>query len=696
MSIADIPTGLDAFFSPRGIAVIGASDGRVKAGGRTLATILDFGYRGHVYPVSPRGGELHGVPVVASIAEIDGPVDLAIVCLRAELVPGALRECAAKGITAAVVYAAGFSDPELAAELAAAQAETGIRVIGPNTVGIRRLDEDGTGVFGTFSGDVEHGLTPGPVAMVAQSGGLGVYFGSAYLQELGVGARYLIDTGAELDVDAAEMIEHLAGDDAVRVIAVILEGSRDGRRLQAAVRRATAAGKAVVFMKAGRSAAAAEQVASHTGAMVGSSALFDIAMAEAGAIVVGDEGELVDVVRLCSTGHRPSGRRVGIVTPSGGFGILAIDAAERFGVELPALGGETTPDLAEDLAMAHLGNPLDYMANGGQRPGTLAAALTWMGGQTEVDAVILWQAYVLMREDQRQHVASALRAADLSGTPLFGCGITTPEFEEELLTLGMQWWTEPTRLIRAIAAAAPAGETAPVPAVVHTESAQAVVTGAEARTLTPDLGHADVVEVTDRDAAHAAAADWGRVVLKVEDPRFPHKTELGLVSGLVDAGSAAEAFDRIAAARSAAGITETPVIAQRAEKGVELAFGGYLDPVFGASVMVAMGGIHLEIDKDLALAVAPIDAAKAKSLILSLRGAPRLQGARGTAPADVDAAAAALARFSEFFAASEGRWASADVNPVMVKPAGDGIAAVDIVLVPATGAAEKKEGQAHG
>lgn len=682
----DKPQGLEAFFNPRGIAVVGASEGVVKAGGRTLHNLDLFGYKGHIYPVTPRSGELYGHPTVLSLDKIDGPVDLVIICVKAELVPGILREAGHIGAGAAVVYAAGYDDPALADELEEARRESGVRVIGPNTVGIRMLESDGTGVFGTFSGDIENGLTPGPVAMIAQSGGLGVYFGSAYLRELGTGTKYLLDTGSEMDVDCADLIEYVTNDEEIRVIAVLLEGARDGRKLQRVIEDARARDKHVIFLKVGRSSAAAEQVASHTGSMVGSSELFDAAMRDAGAIVAQDEGEFVDAVRLCATDHRPAGRRIGVVTPSGGFGILAIDAAERFELEIPQVNLSVPDNLTEALSNALLSNPLDYMAKGAEKPDSLAAALTWMAAQPNIDAVVLWQAYVLMRQDQRERLEQALEKLDsVNGKPLFGCGITTKGFERQLKAKGMQWWNEPTRLFRAIALAAPS-EPGPSEMVSQkdnpvAEQPQALM-GFEARSMVPIIPHADTTIVDSAIQACNLARQWGKMVLKVEDPRFPHKTELGLVSGIVSEHQAEAAYHSILKAQKTVGAVETPIIAQKAETGVELAFGGYNDPVFGASVMVAMGGIHIEVDKDMAVSVAPIDVNKATEMIMSLRGSPLLRGARGRALADVKAAAIALSKFSSFYVDHANKYSSIDINPVMVKPEGEGIVAVDLVLVP--------------
>lgn len=684
--------GLTGFFAPRGIAIIGASDQEGRVGTRAVANLPRFGYSGSVHPVNPRSDEVMGYRCYHSIAEVPDPVDLAIVCVSSARVPDALRECGARGIPAAVVFAAGFGQAtsesrRLQAELEAAQRESGVRVLGPNTIGTRLVQ---TGVFATFAHDVEGGVTPGSVAVIAQSGGLGVYFGSAFLRRFGVGTRYLVDTGNELDVTAAEVLEYVVSDDAVSCVGLILEGAKDGRRLMRAVSAAVQAGKPVVFLKTGRSDAASAHVASHTGALVGSSALFDQALQKAGAHVAADELDFTDALRIFEAGVAPNGRRLGVVTPSGGYAILTIDAAERYGMTVPSPATAPPPEAEADLASGALTNPFDYTSISAAAPGTLKSAVTWIASQPNIDAVLVWQAYSLLHADRRLQLEDAVEAASSYGVPLFGCGIASAECEARLRELGMLWFDEPTRLVRAVSLTAPPAEPAAFTPPVHHAAEHAVVVGDDARALLVGIPHVHSVRVADADTAQALSERFSRVVLKVESAQHPHKTELGLVEGPVTAPDVRAAFERILVAREAAGASDSPVVLQACESGVELALGGYHDPVFGASVMVAMGGVYLEVMQDVAVATAPVSEAEARELILSLRGAPLLLGARGRPPADVDAAARVLVALSEFMATSAGRWDSVDVNPLMVREHGLGAVAVDVLLVP------KDRGEADG
>ena len=680
--------GLDSFFKPRGIAVIGASEGDDQPGTRVIANFSLFGYPGQIYPVTRRFESVQGIACYQSVTDVPDPVDMAIICASAQRTPETLRECGRRGIAAAVLFANGFGSeasdgPRLQSELEAAQRESGIRVLGPNTLGFRLVLGAKQGIFATFAHDIEGGVTPGRVAIIAQSGGLGAYFGSAYLRRRGVGTRYLIDTGNELDVDSAEGLEYVAQDPDVGCIGLILEGSRDGRRLAQLVRTTVAGGKPVVILKTGRSPAAARQMASHTGALSGSAGLFQAALSDAGANVARDEVEFVDALVIHGAGKAPKSRRMGVVSMSGGFAILAIDSAEQFGMELPQPAIPPTPEQEPHLRSGTLINPFDYQSISAPGPQTIRRSLEWMLGQPNIDAVVLWQAFGLqtMEYRRRRLEADLLDLMPRFKTPLFGCGMTTPEFEARLRELGVLWFEEPTRLIKALSLVSPRPKpavAAPKPVARHTN----VIVGVPARQLLQELEHVRTVKVHNVVETQALARDWGRVILKVESCRFPHKTEFGLVTGPLAAEEVPAAFDRLLQAREAVGADDEPLVAQPYERGIELALGAYIDPIFGPSIMIGTGGIFLEIMRDTAFATAPISEKQARDLILQLRGAPLLLGARGTPRADVDAAARALANLSRFIVKTNGAYDSVDVNPLIVRGEGKGAVAADALLVP--------------
>lgn len=680
---------LGALFAPRHIAIIGASADSTRSGARVLQALTATGFEGRIHLVTRSHTVIGDRICFRSIADVPETIDLAAVCVSAANAAEVIRQCGRAGVRSAIVYADGFEDETLRRELADALAEAqslcGLRMLGPNTLGIRN---SASWTYATFSWRPKGRLSTGPVATITQSGGIGSVFGKAMLRRRGLGPRYVIDTGSEFDVDAAEAIEYVATDREVACISVTIEGCRDGNRLASAVRHARAQGKPVVFLKSGRSQAAIKQVASHTGALAGSAEVFDTILREAGACVVQDEGELIDAVTLHSFGHVPKGRGLGVVTPSGGYGILTIDAAERYDMDLPhpslPLSGEDRLQFPDGKQT----NPFDMSAGVGSSAQRWAVAARWMGSQPEVDAILMWQAAILDDEDEREKTYPVLaELARESDKPIFCCGLTTPEYEDKLRQAGILMFQEPTRLVKAIALVAPVrtiGRSAPVK--THTIAQKHIITGARARSVLanlPELPHAPTVVVASaREALQAQkelAAD--KIILKVEGNRVAHKSDLGMVSPPLTEGEVSTAFAELDRTRTALGDANAPIVLQPFISGTELALGGYVDPVFGPVIMVALGGIYLEILRDTSFARAPVTQAKAQEMILSLKGAGILRGARGKPIADMAAITRGVAAFSRFFLEHYTQYSEIDVNPLIAHKSGRGITAVDVMLV---------------
>lgn len=682
------PAGLDALFDPKSVALIGATEDTTRAGGRLVGYMTDNGFAGRIHYVNPTRPTIRGRPCYPTIADVPEPVDLALIVLGAERVPDAVAECARNGARAAVVFATGFAETggagvELQRRLRDALRGTGMRLLGPNTAGIRCT---ATGLFGEQGTNLATvGYRAGSVAMISQSGALGGYFGSTYLLRMGVGTRYFVDTGNEVDVDVADCLEHISRDDAVSCIAMILESCRDGRKLTAAVRSAVSRGRPVLFLKVGRTAAGMHAARSHTAALASRTELLESELAVAGAFVTRDEVQLADALLLHSAGSAPSSRRLGIVTPSGGFGVMALDLASEIGIELPAVA---QPD-DEALRRAGLGamsNPLEVAALAAPGTDLLQASLRHMGAQPNVDAVILWHPHrLLLVAEQEAHIAALTRGRETSGKPHFHCGIAPLEVKARLQAAGILSFDSPTRLMRAIAAVVPAapGAFASRAAAASASPPAEVLSADEARERLRAAGVAFVETVAVRDAAEALEAHnrWGRtVVLKLETSAATHKTERGLVKGPLSAAGLPAAFEQLSGSEAARADPTARIVAQPFELGLELALGAYVDPAFGPSVMVAHGGIFVEVLRDAAFAAAPVERERALAMIASLRIHPALAGARGRS-ADVDAAADALISLSRFIAATGDASVSVDINPLIVRERGRGAVAVDARIV---------------
>ncbi len=680
-------SSLSPLFSPRSIAVIGATDEISRAGGRALAILKMAGYQGAIYPVHPTRTTIQGLPAYPSLAALPSPADLAIISLAPERVLEAIRECGARGVGAAAVFADGFTPAmraELEAALKEARAASGLRMLGPNTIGFRALAGN---VYGTFAGDIELGTRVGPTAFIAQSGGMSTYFGSTCLASRGIGTRYLIDTGNEFDIGAADCIEHIAHDPEVNAIALMAEGARDGRRLTDAIRLAVSQGKTVVALKMARSVAGLAQAASHTGALAGKGELFDSELRAAGACVVASETELLDAMAIAGLKRIPAGRGVGIVTSSGGFGILALDAAEHAGMAVPAPVVAAGEAEKKEIKGGKFANPFDFSSSLSAGPKAAETALNWIQSQPNIDCVVAFHFYSAMRVDRQESLFRQLStAAQGTSKPIFVCGVAPPDFAARLHEFGVVWFEDPSRLMNALATLVPGKPGMASPALQAGTGGPAPISGEAARQRLRHLKHLPQVPshvvATPAQAAAIQQQLGGKVVLKVESDAHAHKSDYGLVAGPLAPHELAAAFASLDAARRACGAHEAPMVMQPFEPGIELALGAYHDPIFGPSVMVAVGGIFLEILNDAAFAAAPIDIHRARQMILSLKGAPLLLGARGKPLADIEAAAAALCDLSDFIVSHKDEIQEVDINPLMVKEKGSGVIAVDALLIP--------------
>ncbi len=347
---------------PRGIAVVGASAEPQKFSARIVPALIACGYEGGIYPVNPRYTEIAGRPCHARLGDLPGPCDLAIVAVPARAVEGVVREAGAAGVRAAIVLSAGFDEiggegPARAGSLRAAAAAGGVRLYGPNCPGLWQVRR---GLVYTFSSHFEPGmLRPGPVGLVTQGGALGRAVLDA--METGLGFTYWFSTGNEADLEAADFIALLAADPETRVVATVVEGFRDGRRFLEAVARCRRAGKPVVVLKIGESAAGAQAAAAHTAAPNGAAAVTAALLRAAGGILVDDIGELVDLLRLLARyPESPAGQGIGVCTFSGGSGGLIADRAAAAGAPLPDLAPATGAALRAMLPeIAAVGNPTD-------------------------------------------------------------------------------------------------------------------------------------------------------------------------------------------------------------------------------------------------------------------------------------------------------------------------------------------------
>jgi acyl-CoA synthetase (NDP forming) len=709
-SAADTPErsalDLSPVLAPKAIAVIGASENTTLINGQAIDYMLKRGYPGKIYPVHPRHAQVQGLPCYPALKSLPGPVDTALVVVAGRNVPGVLLDCGAAGIPFAVVLSAGFAEigepgMELQRELDAAIAKSGVRVVGPNCVGIASFASGAMCGFGAALGDPQ--LKPGPVAIVSQSGGVGLSM-MAHLQAMGMGCNYLVSYGNEADLTLLEFVDHMLDRDDVGIIVVYIESTLDGKGLRRIGRHALSAGKPVLIMKTGNSGASRRAAASHTGRLTADYELFRMTFSEGGFIEVSELDELVYIAKVALVGRMPRGRNVAVLTASGGWGVMMADHCERNGLTLPS----PTPETIEHLrgltpSYASLGNPVDMTPQGysdqyaaynkitehlladpgidqlivrsgqGSLTGIWAQNFLKIYQQTEKPVIVSWSPAAHLHVDVR--------------TELEANGAICIPYARDAARAAGAWTRFCLDRDRALEARKKAGErpfTARVPILEgHGKTLDEHASKAVLAAYGIPVG-TEVVLPLEQIRGLAESPVPLPVVVKIVSPDIPHKTEAGAVrlnlQTLTELRSAAEAV--VASAKSYAPDARIEgVLIQQMAQGTEIILGGVSDPNFGPHVLVGLGGVLTEVLHDVSHRFAPIDATSAREMIAELKGAALLQGFRGSAACDIDALADALVRLSWLIADHADRIAEIDVNPLFVGPAGGGAVAADALVV---------------
>jgi acetyltransferase len=638
---------------------------------------------------------VQGIPAAPSVLAIDGPIDVAVIAVRADDVMPALKECAAKGVGAAVILSAGFREagPDGAAreaELRAWLAGQTIRVVGPNTLGWIRPAQRANLSFAAGS------PTPGPIGFFSQSGAVCTAI-IDWARGRDIGFSLFASLGNQADVCEGDVIAALADDPATTVIAGYIEGVADGRRFFE-VLRAAACRKPCVLIKAGRSASGARAVSSHTGALAGTDRVFDAAVREAGARRAHTMEELFDLAAALAKQPLPRDRRIVIVTNGGGPGILAADAASALGLTVEALPDEVTTRLRAVLpSTASITNPIDLIGDAdAARYGDALRALGDCGAATLV--VLTPQAAT-----DAPATARAIRSATRDwSAPVLASFLGGTRVEEGIATLragGVPCFPFPERAVQAIAAMAELAERrmrraddvtppamddadigARVAALVRDGCARlgmlecaALLTAAGVPTLATRLARTpdEVRAITEELAAPVA--------LKIVSPQITHKSDVGGVVLNVASADDAERevggmLARVAERRPDATVDAVLVQPMADMDGVELVVGAVRDPQFGPVVMVGLGGIYVEIVHDVAMRLAPVGRAEARRMLAELALAPVLGGARGRPPVALDPLADTIVRIGALLVAIP-ELAEIEINPLVARA--DGVTAID-------------------
>lgn len=615
-------TPLDALFSPRSVAVLGASRNPAKLGHRLLKNVREGGFAGPLYPVNPSGEAILGLPSVGTVAELPPGIDLALVSLPAPEVLPAVEGLAARGVRAAVILSSGFGEVDEHGRreqqaLRALAAGTGMRLVGPNCMGVfsnpARLN-------GTYFWDLP--TTAGGLSVVSQSGAYGGLI-LRHVGGLGLGLSRFLSIGNQADLEIADLLEYLAGDPETTLIALFVEAVRDGRRFVEAARRATRR-KPVVVLKGGRTGAGARAAGSHTGALAGAVEVYRAAFRRAGIVACQETEEFFDAIQaLAMTGAtRPRGRGVAIVTVSGGPSVIAADTAEAVGLRVAPLAGAARRALRALLpSFAAVGNPVDLTPQ--VDPGAIAPAARVVLGQPGLAGAVAVDVGLDLPE-----FADGISAASRStGKPVVACAVDVPGVAERFRAAGVPAYPTPERAVRAYskllgsgmrycsAGAPPSRPKLAAPLRRALETGRGPLPHAAARGILGAYGVPfcqERVATSLRQALRAAGRLGYPVILKAPRQGLLHKTEAGAVLTGIGSPRALRQAYRELQRRLGPGLC---LVQKQVGPGVELLVGGKRDPTFGPVVLCGTGGLLAEAVADVSVALAPPSPEEARQIL---------------------------------------------------------------------------------
>jgi acyl-CoA synthetase (NDP forming) len=689
---------VERILHPRSVAVFGASDSKDKFGGRIMHFLLRHGFAGEILPINPRRDEVLGRRAYPAIAAAPSPPDVAILAVPGTSLVATVREAAAAGVGCCVIISTGFAEAgeegaARQAELVRIARETGTRLVGPNCMGLivphHRLALCSSVVLDTDR------LGDGPIGLVSQSGALMVSIFDRAAAD-GVGFRYGVSLGNQADLEICDFLDYMVDEPATEALCVYVEGLLDGARFRRSLAAARAADKPVLVVKTGRTQAGVRSARSHTASLAGAWEVFEAVCREEGAVLARDPDDMVRAAHFLTRHRSPRRGGVVILSSSGGGCGIASDRVSELGMPLATLTAESRARLGALLLPPQADNPVDL---GGRRPpeeveiaGDVARILLEDPGAAWGLVILTSMPFFARRA---RLIGEAALATDKPVMIALTPGAAAEAPRRALRELGQFYFDRSEDALRVLALIAEhdalrAAQTPPParPPGLPQDRALALpegpLTEGEVKRLLAAYGVAVTPEqvVASPDAAATAASRLGfPVALKAVSRRIAHKSDAGavkldLVSATDVAGAAREMLDRLQAAGLEAGLEGLSV--QPMVRGeAEVIVGARRDPHFGTIVLVGLGGIAVELLNDVALAPAPVSPARARALIASLRGAPLLGGARGRAPADIEAVADAVVRVSWLAADLGPRLVELEVNPLIVRRVGEGAIAVD-------------------
>ena len=701
---------LERLFSPKSIALIGASRDLPTISGQALDHLISHGYTGKLYPVNPRYDEILGQKCYAALADVPETPDLALILINAARVADILEQCGRKGVPYVYIFSSGFSETggdgvALQKRLVAIAEKYNIGVVGPNCQGLINVAEK---IYAGFGSVFYSDYPAGAVSMVSQSGGFGFSVLNLSSLDGGLAFRQMATTGNEIGVSTLEFIDYFIRDPHTEVIAGYMEGAKDAHRISEIGMKAMAAGKPILMWKVGNTEEGQKAAASHTANLGGAMALYQAAFRQTGIIQVDDIQDVVDYGRIFRGRKLPKGNRIAIITVSGGAGILMTDECIGRGMQLAQLTPETVAKLRQFVpSFGSVSNPVDVTAGIFNDLTLLNRTLQAIVDDPGVDCIAMLNAS-LQGEIARQIAGEIVAVAATTDKPIAlawsARDVKAPEAYAQLEAARIAHYKSPVRCGRAFAALSwyaaakrrIESQCDERPLVIEKNKSKQILTNRktdvaeyEAKKVLAEYGIAVTQEelATTREQALTIANKIGYpVAIKVQSADISHKTEAKAVKlGLMSDAELATAYDEVLAnakTYNASAHIDGVLVQEMLRGGTEAILGITNDPLFGPAVMFGLGGIFAEIMKDVSFRLAPVTPSMAHEMIAEIKGYPLLTGARGRAHADVDALADAIVRLSALAVDLKDHVAELDINPLFVMERGKGVKAADALIRP--------------
>ncbi len=703
---------LETFFYPRSIAVIGASQNPIKPNGIPLYLLSMFSYNGDVYPVNPKYDRVGGLKCYPTVVDIDGTVDLAIIGVAAPQVMKVLRDCAQKKVGSVIIFTSGFAETSAEGrkeqvEMRRLAQESGMRILGPNCLGILNYYN---GCMASFFYNQERSdlVHPELLSFITQSGGLGGIIYQMVMQ-LSIGFNYFVSTGNEADVSFAEVLNYLVGRDEVSIVAGYMEGLQgDGRLFIEACKNALEQKKMITMLKVGRTASGAAAASSHTGALVGSDQVYEGVFKQFGVPRADDVEQMNALIALYATKKFPAGKKMAVITISGGGGVVVADKCPQYGIEVVKLQAVTQDSLREFFpSFGAVANPVDLTS------------------QLLVDSTLFQKALRLVMQDPGIDVGGFFYNLEMPDPEAVHKIIEVyNEIEKPLIIFtwptGQEYALEAKKKL--VQAGVPVIEHIPSglwaisvladwvrtttekriyphyqPGIERKKALQILSAGMGGRALS-EWRSKQILQVygipvtgeilaSSADEAVAAANQIGYpVAMKIMSPDILHKSDIGgVVLNVADDQAVKKAYSEMngrAAANKPDAVIEGVLVQEMLKPGVEIIIGVKQDPVFGPAVVLGLGGIFVEVLKDVSTRVAPLCKEDARNMLGELKGRSLLDGVRGSLPGDTEALVDILVRVSRLAIELEDQIQEMDINPLIVHASGEGAVAADALFIP--------------